>query len=372
MKPPAESDQGKLLSLLEELARSVEELLLSGLTTASESTRRLLEVSFQEASRMRLLRLGATLRTANEELARFLRDKEGFSPKRLCFFLNRAWLLSKGLARALRNRDEGEFVRLSRTPAGQLVDRLEVVTLGVAPRVRPGAFCAFDFYLRTLAPAGDLPAGARVVWSCVLPQAGGGNIPPEGFLLMMQKQGFKAQVFLEGKVLTLGPVTLTLDDSGGGRIALTDKSTVSAGAAFSDWQRFRSWQPAAVLARLRNHQPGPLDLDVELQEEVVLTDWQIGPGIDEEQGQRLYPITSGTVLFHAVVSPGLEGKPLGKVLEEWQQKKKNLPPLFALMHYERCRLVLQPLAVFGPGGMEHLTLSKEKVHMKALLQTIKF
>src|SRR5436305_13560288 len=112
----AQADARKLAPLLDELARAVEDLLLSGLTTASEATRRRLEVSFQEASRMRLLRLGSTLRQANEELGKFVAQKEGFSRRRLCFFLNRAWLLTHGLARALREADEKEFDRLLRTP----------------------------------------------------------------------------------------------------------------------------------------------------------------------------------------------------------------------------------------------------------------
>jgi hypothetical protein len=367
----AEVDQRKLLPLLEELAGSVEDLLLSGLTTASESTRKLLDLSFQEASRMRLLRLGSTLRSANDELGKFTGQKEGFSRKRLCFFLNRAWLLSKGMARALHNGDEKDFDRLLRTPAGQFVERLEVVTLGVARKVVPGSFCAFDFRLRTLTSAGPVQENGRLTWSCVMPVAPGSNIPPEGYLRMEQKQGFKPQVFLEGKVMTLTGTTITPDGAGGGRITLSAKSTVVAGAPFTDWQRFRHWDPSQALERLRSYQPGPLDLEVELQEEVVLTEWQVGPGVAEQDGQRAYPITAGEVTFRAVVAPDPEGKPLRQALDSLHQKK-DLPPLFALMHYERCQLVLQPLAVFGPNGMESLTLSKEKVNMAALLKTIKF
>src|SRR5947208_1393387 len=123
----AEADRRKLPGLLEELARSVEELLLSGLTTASEATRQALHVSFQEASRMRLLRLGSTLRVAGEELGRFTRKEPEFSRKRLSFFLTRAWLLCRGLLRALRERDEPEFERLLWVPPNEPVERVEVV-----------------------------------------------------------------------------------------------------------------------------------------------------------------------------------------------------------------------------------------------------
>jgi hypothetical protein len=366
----AEADQRKLLPLLDELARGVEELLLSGLTTASEATRGLLGVSFKEASRMRLLRLGSTLRSASEELGKFTQHKEDFSRRRLCFFLNRAWLLCRGIARALRAKDEAAFDRLLRTPTGARVEKVEVVTLGVSRKVVPGAFCAFDFRLRSLSPAGPLPAGSRLSWSCVFP-ASAADIPPEGYLLMDQKQRFKAQAFLEGKVLTLTTATLTPDERGGGRLTLADDSTVAQGRAFTDWRRFLAWDPQAALELLRGAEAGPLDLDVDMQEEVVLTGWDIGEPADEDEGQRVYPITAGGVTFHAVASPGVEGGPLRLALEALRPKS-DLPPLFALMHPERCRLVLQPLAVFGPAGPESLTMSKEKVNLAALLKTIKF
>jgi hypothetical protein len=366
----ADADRRKLLGLLDELARGVEGLLLGGLTAASESTRRLLDLSFQEASRLRLLRLGSTLRSAAEELGKFLQKKEGFSRKRLCFFLNRAWLLGHALARALREGDEKEFDRLLRTPANQPVERVEAVTLGVARKVVPGSFCAFDFRLRCLTPAGPIPAGGRLVWSYVFAPPPSFTGQPDAFLHLNQKQGFKPVQLLEGKALVISHATLT-PEANGGRLALGEKTTVEAGAPFTDWDRFLTWDPAAALDRLRGHRPSPLDLEVELQEEVVLRGWQLGEPAEEDEGQRVYPVTAGGTTFHAVVNPGVEGEPVRRALDALRGKKE-LPPLFALMHYERCRLTLQPLAVFGPAGMEPLTLSRDKVNMADLLRMIKF
>jgi hypothetical protein len=42
------------------------------------------------------------------------------------------------------------------------------------------------------------------------------------------------------------------------------------------------------------------------------------------------------------------------------------------MHYEACRLILQPLATFGESGPEQLMLSNEKVDRAALLKALKF
>src|SRR5262249_40472430 len=125
----AQADERSLLLLLDQLAHAVEDLLLTGLTTASDATRQALMVAFQEASRWRCLRLGSTLRVAAAELGRFTRNDPGFSRRRLLFFLTRAWMLSQGLTRALRNRDDTEFDRLLYTPSGRPVDKVEVVTL---------------------------------------------------------------------------------------------------------------------------------------------------------------------------------------------------------------------------------------------------
>jgi hypothetical protein len=40
------------------------------------------------------------------------------------------------------------------------------------------------------------------------------------------------------------------------------------------------------------------------------------------------------------------------------------------MHYERCRLVFQPLSVFNENGPEYLTISQEKVDKAALLREL--
>jgi hypothetical protein len=368
----AQADYRKLTALLEQLAGAVEELLLSGLTTASEATRQTLHVAFQEASRMRLLRLGGTLRVANEELGRFTRNDAEFSRKRLAFFLNRAWLLSQGLSRALREKDEQEFERLTWVPPSEPVERLEVVTLGVVKKVT-SAFVAFDFRLRTVQPAGTIPAGHRQVWSSVFPVKPGADIPAEAFLLLPQRQKFKASVFLDGKTVVIEKAAVALDEFSGGRVSLGEASTVTAGAPFSDWEPFQTWDPAAALRRIESHQPGPFDLAVEMQEEAVLRDWQLGEPADAEDGQAAYPVACGSVTFEALVSTGTEGKVLRQRLDALRKKKaKARPPLYGLVHYERCRLILQPLALFGKDGPEQLMLSDEKINQAELLKALKF
>src|SRR5437763_4792729 len=116
---PQPADRPKLAAVLAQLGAAVEELLLSGLTTASDATRQTLAAAMQEAARFRLLRLGSTLRTATEELARFTAHDPSFSRTRLTFFLSRAWLLSRGLAHALESADTSEYDRLTWSPPTQ-------------------------------------------------------------------------------------------------------------------------------------------------------------------------------------------------------------------------------------------------------------
>ncbi len=372
MLPPA-GDRPRLATVLEQLSGAVEELLLGGLTTASDSTRQTIAVAIQEAARFRLLRLGSTLRATSDELGRFIAQDPAFSRRRLTFFLNRAWLLSGGLNRALRSDDEPGYDRLAWSPPTRPLESVEAACLGVVKKVAVGSFVAFEFRLRATVECGPVAAGHPLTWSAVYPIKPGSSIPPEGFLHLAQKQKFVPLVFLDRKVVAIARPTISEDDSGVGRIGLTEASTVRAGGPFSAWERFLDWSPAPALERLAGHQPGPLDLDNELQEEVVLHDYVVGPPAPgDEPGQDVYPVEAGALSFVAPVGPPPEGKALRASLDHLRKLRKNRPPLFGLMHYERCRLVFQPLSTFGPGGPEYLTISQEIVDKAALLKAISF
>jgi hypothetical protein len=215
---------------------------------------------------------------------------------------------------------------------------------------------------------GHVPAGGRLLWSCVFPLKAGSGVLPEALLHLPQKQQFTPTVFLEKKIVTLDNVTVTPDEGGCGRISLGEKSGVTAGEPFSGWQQYHQpWDVTAALERVRAATPGPLDLDVELQEEVVLPDWQVGKAQEREEGQAAYPITAGALTLEAVVPAADEGK----ALERWRKLDRR-PPLYGLLHYEKCRLVLQPLAVLGADGPEQMMLSAEKVDRSTLLKALKF
>jgi hypothetical protein len=365
------SDRRKLDGLLAELVKVIEDFLHNGLTTASETTRQTLSLTFQEASRMRLLRLGATLRQANDEMGRLVRNEADFSRSRFAFFLNRAWLLARGLLKALEDGDSAAFDRLLWTPPNKPIEKLEVVVLGVAKKVVPRTFVAFDFRLRLAGPAGPMPAGQRVSWSCVFPLKPDQEIPAEAFLHLPHKQKFTASQFLEGKTVVLEKVAVAIDHAGGARLSLGDESTVRSGTPVDDYERYLSWDVARAIERIDKHEPGPFDLDVEMQEEIVLRAWSIGDGdVREAEKQVWYPVTESGVALVGVASAQDDGKALRKYLDVIRKDKPA--PLFGLLHYEKCRLMFQPLTLFGPKGLAHLMLAPGKVDRATLLKALKF
>lgn len=369
LPPPAE--RAKLEALLGQLAGAVEELLLSGLTTASDATRQTLAAALQEAARFRLLRLGSTLRTASEELTRFTSHDPAFSRRRLTFFLSRAWLLSRGLAHALRSDNAKEYDRLTWSPPTQPLPKVEVVCLGAAKRVAAGAFVAFEFRFRAVGDAPPVTAGQRLVWSVVFPLKPDLTIPAEGFLHLPQKQQFTPFTFLERRAVTIERAQIALEEQTG-RISLGEQSTVTAGELFQAWDRYGEWSPQAAIERIRQQTPGPLDLDTELQEEVVLTNYSVGaPEAGDSPGQTMYPMTAGHLRLTVTVGSEADGKTLREHLESFRKPKQKRPPLYGLMHYERCRLLFQPLTAFRPEP-DYLTISKEHVNKAALLKAMSF
>jgi hypothetical protein len=367
-------DTKKLSVMLEQLAVAIEELLLTGLTTASDATIQTLNISFQEASRAGLLRLGSTLRVACEELTRYTKEQPGFSAKRFSFFLNRSWLLSKGLLKAIADKDGGEFERLTWSAPVTPVEQLEVVTLGVSKKYVPGAFCAFEFRMRSVDSAGNVggvtESGQKLIWSVVFPVKSNQNLPPESFLHLPQKQKFIAYSLVEGRQVTFGNAFVAFENSGVGRISLGEKSTVMQGDEFTEWSQFISWSPEAAIDRLNAYEPGPLDLEIELQEEVFIDDWEMLPeGLRETESHIVYPLSYRGARIDAVVSRGLDGATMRAALDKVVAQKKK-PVVFGLMHYEKCRLTLQPLSFIGKKGPEYATLSRDKVDRVALLKAL--
>jgi hypothetical protein len=395
-------DTKKLTVMLDQLASAIEELLLTGLTTASDATVQTLNISFQEASRAGLLRLGSTLRVACEELTRYTKEHPDFSAKRFSFFLNRSWLLSKGLSKAIKESDREEFERLTWNAPVTPVRQLEVVTLGVSKKYVPNAFCAFEFRMRRVEPAGVEAAasvanggveesgargttdvagntgtagggilpGQKLIWSVVFPVKPNQNLPPESFLHLPQKQKFIAYCLIEGRRVTFGDAFVAFEKSGTGRISLGDKSTVMQGDEYTDWSKFISWSPEAAIDRLNAYEPGPLDLEIELQEEVFIEDWEMLPEpLRETESHIVYPLSYRGGRIDAVVSRGLDGATMRAALDKAVAQKKK-PVVFGLMHYEKCRLTLQPLSFLGKKGPEYATLSRDKVDRVALLKAL--
>jgi hypothetical protein len=363
--------QKQLLSLLDELSKAVEELLLAGLTAASKSTVERLDVSFKEASRMKLLRLGSTLRIANEEVVRFTSGSPQFSARRLTFFLSRAWLLASAMRRAIDAGDQQALDRLQVTPPAQPIEKLRVAVLGVAKRVVPGAFASFDFRMRALGAAGPVADKTPLVWSCVFPLRKDLELPAEAFLHLPQKQGFKPSLLLERKVVEVTKCAVSAASGSAARLVLGEASKVTAGEVFADWGSLLRWDMRQAAARLDEHRPTPMDLEIELQEEAFLADWQPGELRQADEGYDLLPIESCHLPLEVRLDSGPSGVPVRGVVTKMAERKRR-PPLYGIVHYESCRLILQPLAALGKDGIEYLTVSPDKISQAELVKAMKF
>ena len=359
---PSPAERAKILKLLDDVAPTLDDLLLSGLASASDSTRSVLLQSFQSASQMRLLRLGSTLRVAAEEVGRYAGNDPLFSRRRYSFFVNRAWMLSQGMRHALDGNDAEHWKSLTWQPGGRKVESMRVVTLGVSKRVVPGAFCGFEFRLRRL--DGDSPMS--LIWSTVFPLKKDVDIPVEAYLRLPQKQKFKAYEFLEGHVLEIRDFQLSQE----GRIQLTDASTVQQQAKFEDWNAFASWNPSEAAERLETHRLNPFELDIELQEEVVLRDWKVAGTAENGREHRLeIEVVADRTTFKTFASRDKDGKAFQKRLAEWS--KRSLP-LFGVMHYEQGALILQPLSVLESDGPRWLSLDDKKLDYRSLIKALNF
>lgn len=386
MTVPTGADAQRLLGLLDELGDEVERLLRGGMTTASAATRDKLDVTFREASRRGLLRLGGTLGQVSREIGRYVAQDEQFSARRLSLFIGRTWLLARGMARALRAGDAAGFERLAMDRRSEKVAELRAVTVGVVMKVVPGAFCAFDFRMRLL---DEGVPGEPVAFTEMFPSKPGQQIPAEAFLVLPRPQQYKPRVLLDGGVITFRDVMLSRS-AAGLRVTLGKDSRVEAGKPFGGWSSLRAWDPAGALARVRAHEVDPLELPNELHEEVVLDAWQIGAPVAEAQ-RRVFPVQTGGLTLDGVAADGIEGATLRQNL---QRMRKGQPPvglgpgaaarggggkpsrkaplgrLFGVMHYETCRFVLQPLALLTERGPIHLMTSAEGIDHKALLRNL--
>jgi hypothetical protein len=369
--PPLGADEKKKLApVLEELARAVEDLVASGLTAASSATRQKIQVSSTEAARLKLNRLAPALRYVAEEVDRFLQQSPSFSGQRLAFFLNRSWLLLRGIEHALRAEDPKRLGELLWQPPPPVpVKAFKAVVLGVSKRVVQNASSAFDFRLRVVEDAPPLRKGQPLVWSFLRQLEP--TFSADALLHLEQAQGFRPRALLAPSILAITQAAVALDERGGGRLVLGPPSKIAVGKEFEDWEPFHAFDPAPALERVAAHRPGPLDLEVELEEEVVLDDYSVGesrPGIRPDQ--VVYPLLFRGVELDAIVSTQDEGKELRAALDELRKKKKKRPPLFGLMHYELGRIIFRALSALEDEGPRHLMISDEHVNLADLTRAI--
>jgi len=366
-------EQGKALKVvLNQVSRLIEQLIETGMSTASRHTAEQFGQAFKQLSSMRLIRLGSNVRFINQEVERYLSQDESFSPRRLTFFINRSWLMCQGLLDAIDRSDEALWKTLSFNSATETLDQLNVVALGVSKKLVPGVFAAFEFRLRTVDPNHDL-ASKSLVFSLVFPLRPEQTIHPEAFMEFDQKQKYRPKIFLT-HAIQLSSVALSYETENRVRVSLQPDSKVEGLypiEKLSDLEQLAQWDSELGGQQLANYQPTPFDLEIDLQTEILLKDWTMGD-IRHDAGfpdKYVIDMSAAGVDYIALVSTSEEGSALLHALKELA-KLLSRPPLFALMHYELAKRVLQPLSILKNNKPEHLMLGQDKTDYQTLLKQL--
>lgn len=154
-------------------------------------------------------------------------------------------------------------------------------------------------------------------------------------------------------------------------MVLGEASTVTAGQPFEDWSSLLGWEMRQAAERLERHRPSPMDLEIELQEEVFITDWSPGEQRETDHGYDLLPLESNFLPLEVRLDRGPSGVPVCGLMNKLAGRKRR-PPLYGVVHYESCRIILQPLSALGKAGIEYLTVSPDKISQAELVKAMKF
>jgi hypothetical protein len=199
------------------------------------------------------------------------------------------------------------------------------------------------------------------------------DLPAEAFLHLpfSPKQKWKPSLFLEKKTIELTNCAISRQEGTLTRLVLSEASEARSTDAFADWKSLWSWDRKQSLERLEKHTPTPMDLEIELQEEVFIDQWEPDKLTSSDDAYDLMPITSQSLRLESRLDRGPSGVPLSGVFKKMAEKKKR-PPLYGLVHYESCQLVFQPLTALADDGPQYLTISPDKVSQAELVKAMKF
>ncbi len=367
--------QQRQCRLLTQACAQLEELLLGGTTTASSASQRSLHALFEQAGQVGLLRLASSLRLVLEELKRLDGDPDRYSPARLCFFIDRSWLLARGILAAIEEQDQAQLARLSSASPPVPLDEVVVATCGVQRRHVPGAFSAFEFRLRLLQPLNladgrELAVATPLLWSFVVPAVKGHGFPAEAFLGMRQKQGFSPNQLLTAQPIRIGRCALV--EGQPQRLQLAPDCRIEILEQPSpDWRALLQWDPAGWLQRLREHRPDPLELPIELNQDVLLEDWAIGPFgpstmPGRDRSERCAQLSAAGCQWQLRIDMGQSH--LEQALHKGQQLSPQ-PALYGNVHVEFGQAVLIPLSLLGEQP-EFITIGNPDFDRAALVRLI--
>ena len=362
--------QKQLLIALKQVCKEIEVLIETGMPTASDSTIKKFDQAFKQLSSMGLMRLGSNLRLLNQEIQRYVIQDNDFSARRLSFFLNRCWLMCQGLVDALNRQDNALWQSLSFSQETKHFEQLTFITLGVSKKMVSGVFAAFEFRLRIIDTTHEL-ADKLCIFSLIFPLKKGQKVHPEAYLEFEQKQGYRPKRLLSD-VFNMDKVVVSYETHQRVRINLLPDAQVTFFQPAIEQENFDALMccdPVLAKQQLIDYQPSPFDLEIDLQTEVLLLNWQMSD-LREDPGfpdRFVIDIGAAGVDYLALISKSEEGEALLLALQGLVNSDLH-PPLFALMHYELGQRIIQPLSLVTDKGLTHLMLGQDKTDYKALLK----
>ncbi|MHA2500653.1 MAG: hypothetical protein ACXAEL_13885 [Candidatus Hodarchaeales archaeon] len=183
------------IQLLRTIAETIESLAYTGLTTVSESTFQRLSTIINECSTNQFFRLASTLRITTSELKKSMnQSSRSIDYSKYAFFLNQSWLLTKGLQKAITEKNKGLVEKYSGAKLQkETISLLEVIPISIEKGLVDKRWLSFKIHFKVLsASQGDLFEKKIVTWTHMFDTAGRKNVksvfPAESYLLVKLKK----------------------------------------------------------------------------------------------------------------------------------------------------------------------------------------
>lgn len=179
------------IQLLRTIEETIESLAYTGLTTVSESTFQRLSTIINECSTNQFYRLASTLRITTSELKKSInQSSRSIDYSKYAFFLNQSWLLTKGLQKAITEKNNGLVEKYSGTKLQkETIPLLEVIPISIEKGLVDKRWLSFKIHFKVLsAPQSEIIEKKIITWTHMFDTGGKSAFAAESYLLVKLKK----------------------------------------------------------------------------------------------------------------------------------------------------------------------------------------